>query len=183
MGRRYFIVMREKSHHDHYSPGHHEHESHAHKRHGHGLRGRDLPYESEAYDLMNDKGFLAYVDRHGYHFTEALAEHVSKMMENADGSKHTWSAEQVKKAMVSLGYFQLTDKNTTKTQATYGDLTYLANMHYADGFPDPLKDEASCLKYAWKNANDPDGYDGMIFSRWTADAIGKDIEIDWDKFV
>lgn len=32
-------------------------------------------------------------------------------------------------------------------------------------------------------ANDPDGYDGMIFCRWTADAIGKAIKLDWEKFV
>lgn len=49
--------------------------------------------------------------------------------------------------------------------------------------PDPLKDEASCLRAAYKVANDPDGYDGMIFCRWTADAIGKAIKLDWEKFV
>lgn len=29
----------------------------------------------------------------------------------------------------------------------------------------------------------PDGYEGMIFCRWTADAIGKAIKLDWEKFV
>lgn len=46
---------------------------------------------------------------------------------------------------------------------THGDAAYLANMYYADLYPDPLKDEASCLRAAYKIANDPDGYDGMIF--------------------
>lgn len=32
-------------------------------------------------------------------------------------------------------------------------------------------------------ANDPDGYEGMIFCRWTADAIGKAISINWEKFI
>lgn len=36
---------------------------------------------------------------------------------------------------------------------------------------------------AYKVANDPDGYEGMIFCRWTADAIGKAISINWEKFV
>lgn len=61
-------------------------------------------------------------------------------------------------------------------------VTYAANMAYADFYPDPLKDEAACLRYAHKIANDPDGYDGMIFCRWTADAIGKAIKLDWEKF-
>ena len=74
----------------------------------------DLPYEQTANALMSAKGYSEYVKKHGYHFTDALAEHVSKMMENA---------------------------------------------------------------------NDPDGYEGMIFCRWTADAIGKAISINWEKFV
>lgn len=74
----------------------------------------DLPYEQTANALMSAKGYSEYVKKHGYHFTDALAEHVSKMMENA---------------------------------------------------------------------NDPDGYEGMIFCRWTADAIGKAIKLDWEKFV
>lgn len=30
-------------------------------------------------------------------------------------------------------------------------------------------------------ANDPDGYDGMIFCRWTADAIGKSNQVGLGK--
>lgn len=136
-----------------------------------------LPYEQAANALMSAKGYSEYVEKHGYHFTNALAEHVSKMMKNANGSEHSWSALQVKKAMEGLGLVIL------PAGATLGDVTYQANMGYADLFPDPLKDEASCLKYASRIATDPDGYEGMIFCRWTADAIGKAIKIDWEKFV
>lgn len=104
-----------------------------------------------------------------------VAEHVSKMMVNANGQQHSWTASQVKKSMESLG-LSIPGKVTT------GDVTYAANMAYADFYPDPLKDEAACLRYAHKVANDPDGYDGMIFCRWTADAIGKAIKLDWEKF-
>lgn len=72
---------------------------------------------------------------------------------------------------------------TYASHVTHGDAAYLANMYYADLYPDPLKDEASCLRAAYKVANDPDGYEGMIFCRWTADAIGKAIKLDWEKFV
>ena len=82
----------------------------------------------------------------------------------------------IKKSMESLGL-------TIPKHVTHGDAAYLANMYYADLYPDPLKDEASCLRAAYKIANDPDGYDGMIFCRWTADAIGKAIKLDWEKFI
>lgn len=131
----------------------------------------DLPYEQTANALMSAKGYSEYVKKHGYHFTDALAEHV-----NANGQQHSWAASQVKKSMESLG-LSIPGKVTT------GDVTYAANMAYADFYPDPLKDEAACLRYAHKVANDPDGYDGMIFCRWTADAIGKAIKLDWEKFV
>ena len=98
------------------------------------------------------------------------------MMENANGQSHSWTTSQVKKSMESLGL-------TIPSHVTHGDAAYLANMYYADLYPDPLKDEASCLRAAYKVANDPDGYEGMIFCRWTADVIGKTISINWEKFV
>lgn len=136
----------------------------------------DLPYEQSANALMSAKGYVDYVNKHGYHFTDALAEHVSKMMVNANGQVHSWTASQVKKSLESLGFI-------IPTGMTSGDVAYLANMFYADLYPDPLKDEASCLRAAYHIATDPDGYKGMVFCRWTADAIGKAIKIDWEKFI
>lgn len=136
----------------------------------------DLPYEQSANALMSAKGFVDYVKKHGYHFTEELAEHVSKMMVNANGQQHSWTAAQVNKTLGSLG-LMLPDK------VTLGDATYLANMYYADLYPDPLKDEASCIRAAYKTTHDIDGYEGQTFCRWTSDAIGKAVKIDWEKFV
>lgn len=136
----------------------------------------DLPYEQTANALMSAKGYSEYVKKHGYHFTDALAEHASRMMENANGQNHSWTTSQVKKSMESLGL-------VIPSYVTYGDATYLANMYYADLYPDPLKDEASCLRAAYKVANDPDGYEGMTFCRWAADIIGKAVNINWENFV
>lgn len=174
MGRLKMIVVKHREH-----EGHKEHydkrEHHEHEHHN----GYKLPYETEANNLMSDE-FEEYVKKHGYHFTDALAEHISRMMENASGQEHSWTAAQVKKAMESLGLMPF---GKTKTEATLGDVTYLANMYYADLYPDPFKDEASCLRAAYRIAVDPDGYKGMIFCRWTADAIGKGVDIDWKKFI
>lgn len=135
-----------------------------------------LPYEQAANALMSAKGYLEYVKKHGYHFTDALAEHVSKMMVNASGQQHSWTVSQVKKSMENLGL-------SIPNNVTPGDIAYLANMYYADFYPDPIKDEASCLKAAYRIANDPDGYEGIAFCRWTADVIGKAISINWEKFI
>ena len=133
-------------------------------------------YNDSAVKFMADEGYLEYVEKHGYHFTDSLAEYASKMMQNANGQQHSWTTGQVKKSMDSLGF-------TIPSNITPGDVAYLANMYYADFFPEPLKDETSCLKAAYKIANDPDGYDGMIFCRWVADMIGKSAKINWGKFI
>ena len=64
---------------------------------------------------------------------------------------------------------------------TIGDFLYLANMAYADFYPAVVKTEEGCIKYALAVANDPDGYEGMPFCRWTADLIGTGRQIDWEK--
>lgn len=136
----------------------------------------ELPYMQAANAMMSAKGYVAYVKKHGYHFTDSLAEHVSRLMVNAGGQQHTWAVAQVVKAIGGMGL--ALPKNVTP-----GDVAYLANMYYADLYPEPLKDEASCLKAAYRAACDPDGYEGMVFLRWTADAVGKTLKIDWDKFI
>lgn len=121
-------------------------------------------------------GYSKYVEKHGLHFTDELAEHVSKMLVNANGMHHSWTANQIKKSMESLGL-------SIPNNVTVGDITYSANMYYSDFYPDSIKDEASCIKAAYAIANDPDGYEGIIFCRWTTDAINKAINIDWENFI
>ena len=171
-----YIVVK-SNHHNAQNPEKIEMRGHAEIDNGHIHDTEfDLPYEQATNAFMSAKGYSEYVKKHGYHFTDTLAEYVSKMMINTNGQMHSWTTNQVKKLMESLGL-------TIPKSVTIGDMAYVANMYYADMFPDPLKDEASCFRAAYKIANDPDGYEGMIFCRWTADVIGKAIKIDWEKFI
>ena len=87
-------------------------------------------------------------------------------MENAKGEEgHHWSVEQVKSVFEKLCY-QKPEENT------WGDVAYSANMHYADYFGITLKTEAECIKQAYADLTDPDGYSGKIFNRWSSDVIG-----------
>lgn len=142
--------------------------------------------ESSYYSLMDDRSadefnepwnLKCYTDRHGYHFTEQLANAASDMMVNSNGKSHKWTPEQVEKTMKLYGL-------NNHGKCTLGDLTYLANMAYADLYPTVLKDEVSCLRYAVAMANDPDGYDGMPFNRWLSD-LKKSRRFDriqWEKY-
>lgn len=134
--------------------------------------------DTQEFSLIQGKATQVSFPRLEMNQKTGKTEMVVDVTIEANGKMATYAIpeSQVKKSMESLG-LSIPGKVTT------GDVTYAANMAYADFYPDPLKDEAACLRYAHKVANDPDGYDGMIFCRWTADAIGKAIKLDWEKFV
>lgn len=95
-------------------------------------------------------------------------------MVNSNNQEHTWTSEQVQNVCNVLN---LKIPNTS----TIEDVTYTANMAYADFYPE-LLNEHHCIKYAAAVANDKDGYTGIQFYRWVADVVGKKENIDWDKF-
>lgn len=130
-------------------------------------------FDKKINDLYANKHFCEYILKNGSHFNEKLASFASEMMINSNGKSHTWTSEQISKAIHS---------NITNG-ITIGDLTYLANMYYSDFYPDVLKDEDSCIKAAEKMANDVDGYDGMVFYRWLSDVMCNDINVSWENYI
>lgn len=136
-----------------------------------------LPNEQVANMIMNASSFGEYIAKHGYHFTAQLADCASKMMKNVNNREHRWTSDQIKQQLMIHGLNDL-------GKCTLGDITFLANMAYADFYPDVLNSEHACIKYAIAVAKDPDGYDGIVFSRWIADLIGKKVtSIDWEEYV
>jgi hypothetical protein len=131
-----------------------------------------LAHEKFAKELMGSEDFIEYVNKHGYHFSDDLATFACKAMENTDGSYHIWTPEEVKQA---LGRVSFSNRNN----CTIGDLTYLANMAYADFYPKVIGNVDGCLSYAVSIADDPDGYEGMVFMRYLSDVIGKEIKVKW----
>ena len=124
--------------------------------------------------IMNAPGYLEYIKKHGYHFTDKLADYASKKMVNTSGSAHSWTTEQLRNV---LGPFTPTHNETS------GDIAYTANMAYADFYPAVLDIVDKCITYAKLVASDPDGYEGMEFMRWTSDAIGKSLTLNWEDFI
>jgi len=117
-----------------------------------------------------------YVDKHGHHFTPELAEYASSVMHNADKSNHSWSCNDVKSAMDSLGI-------VVPPTSTLGDMTYTANMAYADFYPLVINDAPTCVLYSRAVAEDRDGYEGIQFYRWLADLMATNTKVDWQIFL
>lgn len=129
---------------------------------------------SASVGVVKEDGYNDYVSKHGLHFTKALQEYASKQMVNSNNQEHTWTSEQVQNVCNVLN-LKIPDTSTIE------DVTYTANMAYADFYPE-LLNEHQCIKYAAAVANDIDGYTGIQFCRWMADVVGKKENIDWYKF-
>lgn len=136
-------------------------------------KNKDGSY-SASVGVVKEGGYNEYVSKHGPHFTKSLQEYASKQMVNSNNQEHTWTSEQVKNVCNVLN-LKIPDTSTIE------DVTYTANMAYADFYPE-LLNEHQCIKYAAAVANDKDGYTGIQFCRWMADVVGKKEHIDWDKF-
>lgn len=97
-------------------------------------------------------------------------------MINDNGAQHTWDVDDVQSTMDRLGY-------TKPAGSTIADITYTANMCYADFYGTVINNEEDCVRYAINVANDKDGYEGIQFYRWLTDVEHKQSKIDWEKFI
>ena len=123
------------------------------------------------HDDSNDE----YNDVHGFHFSQRLLKEACSKMVNADGTDHRWTTDQVNDLIREMNY-------KLPIGHSIEDVTYTVNMAYADFFP-TLLNERQCIDYAMLVANDPDGYDGIEFSRWLADVKQKHIDINLNEFI
>ena len=126
--------------------------------------------------LLNAPGFIKYISKWGWHFTPELAEYASNRMVNSNNTSHCWTTKEIIKKSLSSGF-------KISGETTWGDVTYTANMAYADFYPTICKTEDDCLKYAELVINDVDGYPGMVFHRWISDVIGQKEVINWEEFI
>ena len=176
---KYIVVKREQDDTTEHDTGHEHGHGESSQHHAGNKPGN---WEKEKHDVIGAaltamNGYNDYVTKHGSHFTDDLAKWASEQMTNAHGDPvHHWGVEDVKSAFERLG-FKKPEENT------WGDVAYSANMHYADYFGTTLKTEAECVKQAYADVADPDGYPGKIFNRWCADVIGKKVNVPWGNFI
>ena len=163
--RKYYII-RNKNHDE--SNGSHDetHENHE----SHSSTNESKIAEKVTNKFWDNPEYKEYVKHHGLHFTDSLATWASRKLKNADGSTHMWNRQEISNVLKSMGI-------TLNGNLTIGDVMYLANMYYSD-FSQDISD-ADIFKMVKRMISDPDGYEGMIFVRYTADIMSKNTEVPW----
>lgn len=127
------------------------------------------------YDIR-PAGLDAYLSYYGYHFSPAMARWaVSMMVPRNGGRMKMMEKEDVEKL--------LKDRDIDFRAARGHDLVYIANMVIADRWDSSVKSDDQLALAIKDEMDDPDGYDGMAFSRFLADCNAKGVPIIWEDMI
>lgn len=116
-------------------------------------------------------GMEDYLEMNGWHFNKKMCKWASSKMYNPSKELYCYKSLE-----------ELLDKNNIKLDLSY-DAVYVANMCKSDFLGSSIPDEQHLLKYVKDVIEDVDSYDGMVFTRFYADCIGKGISIPWEDLI
>lgn len=121
-------------------------------------------------------GMEEYLSMYGWHFSKRMCEWASsRMYKGVDGRKEYIIPYTREKLDGMLGAYGIKLHNNKG----YDDV-YIANMCKADFLGDSIKSEDALIFYVRDVIDDPDGYEGMPFTRFYADCIGSGTPIPWE---
>lgn len=131
----------------------------------------------DTYDKM-PSAMKNYLSLYGWHFSKKMCEWaVSKMEVENKATKQKEKLVPIKKEEVE----ELLKKYGIKLEKDSGyDCVYVANMAKADYYKSSIIDESHLALFLKDYIDDPDGYDGLPFTRFYADCIGIGTPIMWD---
>lgn len=127
------------------------------------------------YDIR-PAGLDAYLSYYGYHFSPAMARWAVERMKPRNGGRMKMMDKEAVEKLLS-------DRDIDFRAAKGHDLVYLANMVVADRWGSSVKDEDQLALAIKDEMDDPDGYDGMAFSRYLADCNAKGVPIVWEDMI
>lgn len=131
------------------------------------------------YKTKFPSGMEEYLEYYGWHFSKKMVEWATSRMYKTEGNVKRYLDPITKDQLDSL-------------VKTYGiqfeckfeyDCLYVANMAKADFLWSSLQDERQLLQYVKDYTEDPDGYEGLPFTRFYADCIGSGTAIPWEDVI
>lgn len=123
-------------------------------------------------------GMQEYIDSYGWHFSKKMCEWAVGRMKVEN--KSTGKSERLE-PMNKEAVEEMLKKAGIKLERAEGyDHVYVANMAKADYYKSSVPDETHLAMFVKDYIDDPDGYDGLPFTRFLADCIGNGCPIMWD---
>lgn len=109
-----------------------------------------------------------YLGTYGWHFSKKMCEWATKAMKPAGTYTKEQTEDLLRRSSIVL-----------ENNVAY-DATYVINMARSDYWGSAIADEAHLAKFVKDYIDDKDGYDGIAFTRFYADCIGKGVPIIWE---
>lgn len=119
-----------------------------------------------------------YMSYYGCHFNKKLCDFATSKMMRED--KATGMLKRITPYTMEELKSILEKNHVVLNGNDWYDALYLANMVKADYWGSSIEDEEHMAKYIEDVICDPDGYEGVVFSRYLADCSGKGIAVFWD---
>ena len=114
-----------------------------------------------------------YLEFNGWHFNKKMCQWAVSKMYRMDGEKKEFIEPYTLESLRAL-----LEKVKVEFEIDY-DALYIANMCKADFLGSSIQNETQLAKYVKDVIEDPDGYDGLPFTRFYADCIGSGTSIPW----
>lgn len=126
-------------------------------------------------------GMRNYLSTYGWHFSKKMCEWAVSMMKMKDPSTgKEKKIEPITKETVD----EMLKKYGVKLENNKGyDCIYVANMAKSDYFKSSISDEQHLALFIKDYIDDLDGYEGLPFTRFVADCIGKGEPIIWSEYI
>ena len=118
-------------------------------------------------------GMEAYLRNYGWHFSKKMCNWAISKMTDRTGKKPTPITKEKVEALLSASNIHL------KNDKGY-DKVFVANMVQADFLGSSIMNEMQLIRYVKDYIDDPDGYEGLPFTRFYADCVGSGTPIEWE---
>ena len=117
-----------------------------------------------------------YLATYGWHFSKKMCQWAASRMYREDGDEKEPIEPITRQKLEDMKRSYGIEINGAKG---YDDV-YIANMCKADFLGTSIHGEDMLVRYVKDVIEDPDGYDGLPFTRFYADCIGSGTPIQWD---
>lgn len=121
-------------------------------------------------------GMQEYLSYYGWHFNKHMYEYAISHMYKRVSNRKEYIEPYTKEYIDTI----LTNYNINFKEYNVYDYMYIANMVKADFYGSAIQNEEQLAYYIRDVMEDSDAYEGMIFTRYYADCIGKGLSINWD---
>lgn len=122
-------------------------------------------------------GMEEYLSFYGWHFSKKMSEWAASRMYKTERGNKRYITPYTKES-----FEELMKRYNISIPFSY-DALYIANMCKADFLGSSIMDESHLILYVKDVIEDPDAYEGMVFTRFYADCIGSGTAIDWEDMV